>query len=49
MREGFEPLDVPEPLANLLRLALKPDPRHRPSLSYFVRRLSLLTPEQLGG
>ena len=41
------PLDVPAPLANLLTLALKPEPAHRPSLPYFLRRLSLLTPEQL--
>jgi hypothetical protein len=38
------PLDVPAPLASLLALALKPEPAHRPSLPYFLRRLRLLAP-----
>jgi hypothetical protein len=41
------PLVMPKPLAELLRLALKAEPPHRPSLSYFLRRLALLTADQL--
>jgi hypothetical protein len=41
------PLSVTPALAKLLALCLKPDPSHRPDLSYFLKRLSLLTPDDL--
>jgi hypothetical protein len=41
------PLSVAPALAKLLALGLKPDPSHRPDLSYFLKRLSLLAPGDL--
>jgi hypothetical protein len=41
------PLEVPEPLARLLKLSLKPRPEYRPTLAHFLKRLSVLTPAEL--
>jgi hypothetical protein len=41
------PLEVPDALAKLLKLCLKPLPEHRPTLAHFLKRLSVLTPDQL--
>jgi hypothetical protein len=50
LRQGrHAPLELPSPLADFLALALKPEPAHRPSLEYFLRRLGKLTAAQLAG